>query len=134
MKAVYVNAVLGDDAPGEAAYQQAIGRIDDVRSSYLKVLREHEVDAIIYPTAPLEAQPIKGSAETVTLNGQTIPIVPAYIRNIAPTGVYGAPGLSIPVPTTGKALPVGLALDGRPDGDVELLSTGLGVEAALTTD
>ncbi len=134
VKAAYVNSVLGDDAPTEATYRKSIGRIKQIRLNYLKLLKYHELHAVIFPTAPLEAQPIDGSTETVILNGQTVPTLQTFIRNIAPTGVYGAPGLSIPLETTGHALPVGLELDGRPDGDLDLLSIGIGVEAALATN
>ena len=134
VKAVYVNAVLGDGAPDEAAYQQAIARIGDVKTDYLTRLDDHDVEAIVFPAAPLEAQPIDGLGETVILNGQAIPTTPAFIRNMAPTVIYGAPGLTLPVPTYGNTLPVGLELDGVPDGDVELLSMGLTVETALATD
>ncbi|MEM7121466.1 MAG: amidase family protein [Pseudomonadota bacterium] len=134
VKAVYVNAVLGDDAPDEAAYRQAIARIGDVKADYLRHLDGHGIEALVFPAAPLEAQPIEGLAETVMLNGQAIPTTPAYIRNLAPTVIYGAPGLSLPLATNGNALPVGLELDGVPDGDADLLSIGLAVEAALATD
>lgn len=134
VKAAYVNSVLGDGAPTEATYQGAIGRIKQIQLNYLELLDRHELHAVIFPTAPLEAQPIDGSTETVILNGQTVSTLQTFMRNIAPTGVYGAPGLSIPLETTGHALPVGLELDSRPDGDLDLLSIGIGVEAALATD
>ncbi len=134
VKAVYANSVVGDDAPTKAAYQAAIGQIAQIIQNYLKLLDHHELDAVIFPTTPLEAQPIDGSIETVVLNGQKVPTVPTYIRNIASTSVVGAPGLSIPLDTIGEPLPIGLGLDGRPDGDLDLLSIGLGVEAALATD
>jgi mandelamide amidase len=132
VKAIYANSVLGDDAPTETAYREAIGRIEQIRQDYLNILASQKIDAVIFPTAPLEAQPIEGSAETVILNGRTVPTTPTFIRNTASTGVYGAPGISIPLRT--DALPVGLELDGRPDGDLDLLSIGIAVEAALAAD
>ena len=129
VKGVYLNAVLGEGAPSEAAYRDALGRIAGVRERYLKVLDDQKIDAVLFPTAALEAQPIAGSEQSVELNGQTVPTLQAYMRNVAPTGVYGAPGLSLPLKIEG--LPIGLELDGRPDGDLELLSVGLAVEAAL---
>ncbi|MEM7221488.1 MAG: amidase family protein [Pseudomonadota bacterium] len=132
VKAVYLNAVLGDGAPSETAYRDAISRIEGVRRSYLKLLDAHGLDGVVFPTAPLEAQPIEGSNETVELNGQALPTLQAYMRNVASTGVYGAPGLSLPLKTGAQALPVGLEVDGRPDGDRELLSIGLTLEGALS--
>jgi mandelamide amidase len=131
VKGVYANAVIGEGAPTEAAYKEAIGRIGEIRRRYLEILDDHALDAILFPTAPLEAQPVDGSAETVILNGEAVPTLDTYIRNNASTGVYAAPALSIPIGTTAEGLPVGLELDGRPDTDPDLLSIGLGVEAAL---
>jgi mandelamide amidase len=131
VKDVYVNAVIGDGAPTEAAYRDAIGRVGAIRQHYLKILDDQELDAVIFPTAPLEAQPIEESTQTVMLNGETVPILDTYIRNNASTGIYGAPGLSIPIGATDEGLPVGLEMDGRQDRDIDLLSIGLGIEAAL---
>lgn len=131
VKAVYVNSVIGDGAPSVEAYKEAVGRLDEIRQSYTRILRGDSLDAVVYPAAPLEAQPIDGTTETVSLNGENVPTMQVYIRNLAPTSVYGAPGLSVPAGITSERLPVGLALDGLPDNDLDLLSIGLGVEAVL---
>ena len=134
VKAVYTTSVLGEGAPTEAAYREAVGRIGEIRRGYLRVLDDHALDAVIFPTAPLEAQPIAGSEQTVMLNGETVSTLETYIRNNASTGVYGAPGLSIPIGKTGDGLPVGLEIDGRPDGDLDVLAIGQCIETLLATD
>ncbi|MEO1224283.1 MAG: amidase family protein [Pseudomonadota bacterium] len=134
VKAVYVTSVVGDGAPTDAVYGDAIGRIASIRRDYLKLLDDFGLDAVIFPTAPLEAQPIEGSEATVVLNGQVVSTLETYIRNNASTGVYGAPGLSIPIGKTGDGLPVGLEIDGRPDGDIDVLAIGQCIEALLATD
>ncbi|MEM7444644.1 MAG: amidase family protein [Pseudomonadota bacterium] len=131
VKAVYVGSVLGDGAPTQDAYDTAIARIEQIRANYLAILDAHQLDAVIFPTAALEAQMIDGGCESVTLNGETMPTIQVYMRNVASTGVYGAPGLSLPLKPVDGGLPVGLEIDGRPDGDLAILSIGLGVEAAL---
>ncbi|MEW2915936.1 amidase family protein [Ruegeria sp. ANG10] len=132
VKDTYLNAVLGNDAPTEDAYRNAIARIDGIRSEYLKLLVEHRLDALVFPTAPLEAPPIVGSDETVLLNGERVPTLPIFMRNVAAAGVYGAPGISLPLKgPDSNHLPVGLEIDGRPGEDHALLGIALGVEAAL---
>lgn len=128
----YINAVLGAGAPTESDYQAAKSRIRTIRKDYLDLFDANALDALVFPTTALEAPPIAGSDETVTLNGETIPTLAAFMRNVAATGVYGAPGLSMPIALADKkALPVGLELDGRPDGDLDLLAIGLSVEEEL---
>ena len=132
VKKTYVEAVLGEGAPTEADYRRAIARIGDIRRAYLDLLETHGLDAIAFPTAPLEAPPIEGSDDTVTLNGESVPTLPTFMRNVAATGVYGAPGLTLPIEMAGEdVLPVGLEIDGRPDADLDLLGIGLGLESAL---
>ena len=132
VEAVYRHAVLGAGAPSDADYAAAIARIPAIRADHLMILDNLALDAILYPTAPLEAQSIANGAQSVMLNGQEIPTMQAFMRNLAATGVYGAPGLSLPLPLSGEALPVGLALDGRPEGDRALLAVGGAIEEALS--
>ncbi|WP_170763987.1 amidase family protein [Ruegeria lacuscaerulensis] len=134
VKDSYVNSVLGDGAPSETTYREAIARIDEIRRNYLRLFEDHNLDALIFPTAPLEAPPIEGSDEALFLNGEYVPILQVFMRNVAATGVYGAPGISVPLKALeGDHLPVGLELDGRPEADLDLLGIALGVEAALVS-
>ncbi|WP_170405244.1 amidase family protein [Ruegeria arenilitoris] len=132
VKNTYVNSVLGEDAPSETTYREAIARIDGIRQNYLRLFEDHHLDALIFPATPLEAPPIEGSDEAVFLNGEYVPTLPVFMRNVAATGVYGAPGISIPLSASeGDHLPVGLEIDGRPEADLDLLGIALGIEAAL---
>ena len=133
VKAVYTTSVIGESAPTDTAYREAVGRIDEIRRHYLRLLDDHALDAVIFPTAPLEAQPIAGSEQTVMLNGEAVSTLETYIRNNASTGFYGAPGLSLPIGKTGDGLPVGLEIDGRPDGDLDVLAIGQCIETLLAT-
>ena len=134
VKGIFMGAVLGDGAVPEAAYEEAVGSIDALRDAYVAALDAAGLDGIIYPVTPLEAQPIEGTGEIVTLNGQEVPTFPTFIRNTDPSSIYGAPGLSLPIGRTPEGLPVGMELDGRPDGDLDLLAIGLAVEAALKAE
>ena len=57
----------------------------------------------------------------------------ACVRNMASGPICGAPGISLRLRVAGGALPVGLELDGRANGDLELLSLAMAVEAALAS-
>lgn len=131
VKRVYEEDVIGPGAPSEAAYRASLTRLEAVRAKYLAALDEAAVAALMFPTAPLEAQILNGTGETVTFGGAEVPILQVYLRNIAIASIVGAPGVSIPLPLADGALPIGLALDGQPGGDGAILSAGLAIEAAL---
>lgn len=131
VREVYIRSVLGSDAPTQRAYDEAIARIAMLRTRYREILEAHRLDAIAFPTSPLPALPIEGLVDSVELAGDKMPIMAAFMRNVAPTGVYGAPGLSIPLPKSRRSLPVGLELDGLPDDDLDLLAVGMSIEAVL---
>lgn len=131
VKGIFLGPIMGEDAVPTSVYVDAVGSVDTIRANYIALMNENGLDAVIFPTTPLEAQPIEGSGETVSLNGEDVPTFPTFIRNTDPASIYGAPGLSIPMGETAQGLPVGLEMDGRPDGDLDLLSLGIAVEAAL---
>ncbi|MES0879647.1 amidase family protein [Roseibium sp. SCP14] len=132
VKDVYTDAVLGDGAPSPADYKDAVIRMTEIRRDYLEMLATNQLDILAFPTTPLEAPPIEGAEETVLLNGEAVPTLPTFMRNVASTGVCDAPGLTLPLKRTGgSALPTGLEIDGRPGEDVELLGIGIGIETLL---
>lgn len=102
-----------------------------VQSGYADVFVTNKLDALVFPTTPLEAQSITGSDQTVSLNGEDVPTFQTFIRNTDPGSIAGIPGLSLPIGVTSEGLPVGLELDGPAHSDRHLLSLGLAIEAAL---
>lgn len=132
VKSVFDNAILGETAMPEAAYRQAMDEVRPVmQEAYDAILEEEGLDAVIFPTTPMEAQLIEGSDATVTLNGEEVPTFPTFIRNTDPGSVIGIPGLSVPIGVTEEGLPVGLEFDGRMWGDRALLSLGLALEGLM---
>jgi len=99
-----------------------------LQQAYREYFREHNVEAIIFPTTPLVARPIATSDEMVVINGTEIPTFPAYIRNTDPASNAGIPGLSLPAGKSPEGLPVGLEIDGPAGSDRRLLSIGLAIE------
>ncbi|MCO1336933.1 amidase family protein [Microbulbifer sp. OS29] len=77
VKAVYRESVMGISAPSNVTYETALKRIPEIRSDYLRMMQKNALDALIFPTAVIEAQPIDTSSNTLELNGQKIPTLSA---------------------------------------------------------
>lgn len=127
-----VRAVVGDALSGvidEPTYQAAINEHRPaLRAAYQAYFDLHEVSAVIFPTTPIEAQPIEGNLEMVSLNGEKVPTFPTYIRNTDPGSNAGIPGISLPALVTEPGPPVGLELDGPVNSDRNLLAIALAIE------
>lgn len=132
VKFVFENLVLGDQPIPDDVYAAAVTDLRPlVQSGYAEVFAENRLDALVFPTTPLAAQPIAGTDMTVSLNGEDVPTFQTYIRNTDPGSIAGIPGLSLPIGLTADGLPVGLELDGPAFSDRHLLALGLAVEDAL---
>ncbi len=125
---------LGDEAMPEAAYRQALD-IDRPRlqAAYASYFSEHNVDAAIFPTAPLPARPI-GHDETVDLNGEQHPTFMTYIRNTDPASNAAISSISLPSGLTPDGLPIGVELDAPAGGDARLLAVAAAIEPVLAFD
>ncbi len=130
-----VRAVLGGVLAGnipEASYRQALNEARPrLQRLYAAYFTRHAVDAVVFPSTPLPARPIRGNDETVPLNGQRVPTFQTYIRNTDPGSNAGIPGLTVPIGRNDDGMPVGLAIDGPAGSDRRLLSIGQALERAL---
>ena len=132
VKFVFENLVLGDQAIPDEVYAAAVTDLRPlVQAGYAEVFAANRLDALVFPTTPLAAQPISGSDMTVSLNGEDVPTFQTFIRNTDPGSIAGIPGLTLPIGLTAEGLPVGLELDGPAFSDRHLLALGLAIEAAL---
>jgi mandelamide amidase len=132
VKFVFENLVLGNQAIPDEVYRMAVNDLRPlVQSGYADVFVTNRLDAIVFPTTPLEAQAIAGSDQTVSLNGEDVPTFQTFIRNTDPGSIAGIPGLSLPIGVTSEGFPVGLELDGPAFSDRHLLSLGLAIESVL---
>ena len=96
VRSIFAGIVNGDMP--EAAYLEAIERHrPQLKSAYADYFARHRVEAIVFPTTPLTARPLREAGETVELNGEQVPTFPTYIRNTDPGSNAGIPGLSIPL-------------------------------------
>lgn len=115
-------------------YKDVINRVrPKLQQLYNHYFSQQNVDAIIFPTAPLSARPTEGSEETVELNGVQVPTFITYIRNTDPTSNAGIPGLSIPLSVTDNGFPFGVEIDGPVNSDQQLLAIGLEIEKIINS-
>jgi indoleacetamide hydrolase len=102
---------------------------------YRTVFSDNHLDAIVCPTEPVVAPPIRARGDrfddTLSIAGQTVSAPFAFIRNTAATCVLGAPGLTLPIGLGESGLPIGLELDATPGADPSLLALGRVVQAIL---
>ena len=98
---------------------------------YAEYFREHEVEAVLFPTTPLTARPIGDGTPMVELNGESVPAFATYIRNTDPGSNANIPGLSIPLAVPDGSLPVGVEIDGPEGSDRRLLAIGAAIERLL---
>ena len=124
-----VNGLLEQEIT-DAAYQQALVLRLKLQKAYQNCFRTHKLDALIFPTSPLPAQPI-GHDTTIILNGVCVPVFTTFIRNTEPASDAGIPGISIPAGLTSSGMPVGLELDGQYNEDQALLNVAATVEMIL---
>jgi mandelamide amidase len=88
------------------------------------------VDALVAPTVPVPAPPI-GDDTTTAVAGEQQPVFPLLSRHTSPGSVAGTPGVTLPVQPTPSGLAVGLALDGGPGADDQLLTLACRVQDVL---
>lgn len=92
---------------------------DTIGNAYHRVFELNRLDALLLPTVPFVTHPIDRPAQG------------RLIRNTVPSGMFGTPGLNLPVGLTADQMPVGVELEGLPGGDAQLLSLGLALEGVL---
>lgn len=121
--------------PSAEDHRRGVAERKQLQAKYAELLRSRDIAALIFPTMPITATPIHEGGDSpkdmFTLDGETMPEGKVMLRNTQPTGVIGAPGLSLPIGLSRRGLPVGFELDGAIDDDDALLSLGMGIEAVL---
>jgi aspartyl-tRNA(Asn)/glutamyl-tRNA(Gln) amidotransferase subunit A len=108
-------------------YVKAMQARTVIKRSVARLFEEHDLDALLTPTAPGTAAPAEhtfvqyadGTEEHVSL---------AYTRLTMPFNVTGQPALSIPCSFDRDDLPIGLQVAGRPYGEEALCAIGKQIE------
>jgi mandelamide amidase len=108
-----------------------------LQARYGELFQQHRLDAVIFPTVPVLAPPIRPDGDrlddTVLLAGAAAPAGLVSIRHTLTACALGAPGLSIPAGLSAEGLPVGLEIDGVPGSDDAILALGRQIERVWGT-
>ena len=126
-----IASVLNGDVHEEDYLEAVETHRPALRKAYGDYFDGHRLDAVIFPTTPLTARPIGQISSTVELNGQQVPTFATYIRNTDPGSNAGLPGLSLPLPVSESAPPVGVEIDGPEGSDRSLLALGAAMEELI---
>lgn len=133
VKDLFDKNVLGEKAPTPATYQEVMQHFrPKLQQMYAQAFANYRIDALIFPTTPMPAQPLESSME-VTLNGKKMSTLLVFVANTRPINNAGIAGLTIPMGMTAEGLPVGVEIDGLAGSDRRLLAIGLQMEKILGT-
>lgn len=112
--------------------EAARGKRRRLQGRYGELFQRHQLDAVIFPTVPVLAPPIRPNGDrlddTVLLAGEAAPAGLTCIRHTLAACAFGAPALSIPAGLSAEGLPVGLEIDGVPGSDDKILALGRQIE------
>nr|Q09102.1 RecName: Full=Indoleacetamide hydrolase; Short=IAH; AltName: Full=Indole-3-acetamide hydrolase [Rhizobium rhizogenes]AAA22079.1 hydrolase [Rhizobium rhizogenes] len=126
-----LNAQLSDNLISKSEYCLARRFFRPrLQAAYHSYFKAHQLDAILFPTAPLTAKPI-GHDLSVIHNGSMTDTFKIFVRNVDPSSNAGLPGLSLPVSLSSNGLPIGMEIDGSASSDERLLAIGLAIEEAI---
>ncbi|MFJ8622129.1 amidase family protein [Kitasatospora sp. NPDC093550] len=123
----------GPGYPGPAALAGALAQRRVLQAAYDELFAAHGLDALLSPTVPVCARPLRRFEDSLPLNGRDAPTFFTLIRNTSPAATAGQPSVTLPLPATASP-PVGLQLIGRRGADRELLSAAARVDALLRRD
>lgn len=130
-----ITSLLADPIP-LAVYDQAINEFrPKLQALYANAFEAYQLEALLVPATPCAARPIVSSDLSIELNGEQVPTLPTYIRNVDPSSVAGIPSLAIPAGPAGTAdsgLPVGMCLDGPLHSDRRLFEIAKAIEAHVS--
>lgn len=131
VKGLFDNRVLGEEAPTEAVYREAMEQHRPrLKQIYADAFASYRIDALLFPTTPMPAQRLEDSLEVV-LNGKTLSTLAVFVSNTRPANNAGLVGVSLPMGTTTAGLPLGVELDGPAGSDRRVLSIALRLEQLL---
>lgn len=126
--------ILDNPVPPEKAEAAVRTRVK-LALEYEELLRRESLAAIVVPTVPIVAPPIRPQGDeftdTVEINGKKFSQFDTVNRNTHVASVVGIPSVSIPCGLSSSGLPVGLNFCGMSDGDSRLLGLSRSIEAVL---
>ena len=113
------------------SYSASLKEAALLRNLYEKFLDEHKLDALIYPTTPIEAKSIEELSSSFGID-DTIPL---YFPNTDAGAQAGVPSISLPLGKLSNERPIGIQLETFANHDQQLFQIAKIVcEAVTETD
>ena len=100
-----------DSGKSEEAYQEALEERIQLKDFYETFFDKHRLDAIIYPTTPVEAKSTEDCHPSIIMNGKHVNTFKTLTQNTGPGSYAGIPSISMPLTETSAGLPVGIQLE-----------------------
>ncbi|MFD5467005.1 amidase family protein [Kitasatospora sp. NPDC127059] len=116
--------------PGPEGLRRALDARRALQGAYAELFAAHGLDAVLSPTVPVCARPLRRYEDSLPLNGRAVPTFHTLIRNTSPAATAGLPSVTLPLPIDGSA-PVGVQLIGPRLADRALLAVAARVDALL---
>ena len=124
------NAFSAASKVTDEQYQHSQKQFEKLRQMYHDYFENNHLDCFVCPTTILPAVK-RPSAKTVTVRGQEIPTLLAFIHNTTPQAAAGVPSVSLPSGATSDGLPVGLEVVAAHGKDGELLDIAAAIQKIL---
>ncbi len=100
-----------------------------LQKRYAESYRSNGIDALVFPTTPVVA-PLIGADADITIAGQVVNIL-TIGKNVFPSSCAGLPGITLPIALSSDGMPIGMEIDGQPNGDANLLNLATRISAVV---
>ena len=100
-----------DSGRTKVDYRAALQERIRLREFYEKFFEKHQLDAIIYPTTPIEAKSTEDCHPSIIMDGKHVHTLKTLTQNTDPGSYAGLPSISMPLAKTSAGLPVGIQLE-----------------------
>ena len=98
---------------------------------YRAIFKDNNIDALIFPTTPIEAKPYEGNVQSVQVDGKIVPTFDIYSQNTFPAAFAGLPSITLPLAKTPQNLPVGITLESDKGNDRYLFEIAAAVRDTI---
>ena len=100
-----------DSGESHNKYETALKERSKLMELYENCFNNHKLDALIYPTIPVEGKPIEDNMENLLVDGRHVNTVHTLIQNTSPGSFAGVPSLSLPLAAASNGLPIGIQIE-----------------------
>ena len=113
-----------DSGATEEAYKEALEERAELKDFYETFFDKHRLDAILYPTTPIEAKSTEDCEPSILMDGKRVNTQKTLTQNTLPGSYAGIPSISMPLAKTSAGLPVGIQVEVLENQDRLLFEIG----------